>query len=89
MTFTEAKKQIRDLNMTIRRTDYDDYRVNFPNGPESFAYYTNDLADAVQTAARMRQTPAAELALRLYGGSRIAGATLVSLTETPLYPEKQ
>lgn len=44
---------IRDLGLTVRKTD-GEYRVAFrgPNNEET-AYYTNDLKDAVDTARSM------------------------------------
>ena len=33
-----------------------DYRVNFRDGNETTAYYTNDLEDAVKTAVEMART---------------------------------
>jgi hypothetical protein len=54
LTFEDARAKVRKLgNMTIRKGLWDDYRVNFRDGREKTAYYTDDLADAVATARIM------------------------------------
>jgi hypothetical protein len=50
MTLQEAKSIARHLGLTLRQVRSDDYRVNFRDGSETTAYYTNDLEDAVNTA---------------------------------------
>lgn len=45
---------VRCIAMSIRKRD-GEYRVNYRNGSESTAYYTNDRADAYETAKRMRE----------------------------------
>jgi hypothetical protein len=52
MTLAEAKKTLGDKGMVIRKRD-DEYRVNSRGGPESTAYYTDDLTDAVNTGLSM------------------------------------
>src|SRR5262245_18350312 len=49
----EAKSIARHLGLTLRQVRYGDYRVNFRDGNETTAYYTNDLEDAVNTAVEM------------------------------------
>ncbi len=39
--------------MVLRHNEFGEYRVNFQRGPESTAYYTNDLDDAVTTGKDM------------------------------------
>lgn len=52
--FQDYKDKLRTVyRMTLRKTD-GEYRVNFCNGAEATAYYTNDLEDAFATATDMR-----------------------------------
>jgi len=53
-TFKDAQRIIADLGLTLKKTEYDEYRVNFKGGREATAYYTNDLQDAIDTAAAMQ-----------------------------------
>jgi hypothetical protein len=53
MTLQEAKSIARHLGLTLRLLRSGDYRVNFRDGDETTAYYTDDLEDAVNTAAKM------------------------------------
>jgi hypothetical protein len=53
MTLQEAKSIARHLGLTLRQVRSGDYRVNFRDGNEMTAYYTNDLEDAVNTAVEM------------------------------------
>lgn len=54
MTLTQARDALRLRGITLRHTD-GEYRVNFKNGDEATAYYTNDLDDAVATGLAMAQ----------------------------------
>lgn len=57
MTRTEAKAAIREMGMTLSfNSETREYRVNFKDGKEETAYYTEDLHDAVMTASRMAAT---------------------------------
>jgi hypothetical protein len=56
MTLQEAKSIARHLGLTLRQVRSGDHRVNFRNGNETTAYYTNDLEDAVSTAVEMVRT---------------------------------
>jgi hypothetical protein len=47
MTLQEAKSFARHLGLTLRTVRSGDYRVNFRDGNESTAYYTDNLEDAV------------------------------------------
>jgi len=57
MTLKKAKSIARRLGLTLREACSGDYRVNFRDGNESTAYYTENLEDAVNTAAEMAQRP--------------------------------
>ena len=52
-TLQEAKSIARHLGLTLRLLRSGKYRVNFRNGNESTAYYTDDLEDAVNAAVAM------------------------------------
>jgi hypothetical protein len=49
MTLQEAKSIARHLGLTLRKLRSGDYRVNFRDGNETTAYYTDSLEDAVNT----------------------------------------
>ena len=53
MTLQEAKSIARHLGLTLRKVRSGDYRVNFRDGNETSAYYTDNLEDAVNTAVEM------------------------------------
>ena len=53
MTLQEAKSIARHLELTLRKVRSGDYRVNFRDGDEMTAYYTDSLEDAVNTAIEM------------------------------------
>jgi L-ribulose-5-phosphate 3-epimerase UlaE len=53
MTLQEAKSIARHLGLTLRAVRFGNYRVNFRDGNETTAYYTDDLEDAVNTAVEM------------------------------------
>jgi hypothetical protein len=52
MTLQEAKSIARHLGLTLRQVRSGNYRVNFRDGNETTAYYTDNLEDAVNTALR-------------------------------------
>ncbi len=56
MTLQEAKSIARHLGLTLRRVRSGAYRVNFLDGSETTAYYTDNLEDAVNTAVEMART---------------------------------
>ena len=56
MTLQEAKSIARHLRLTLRKVRSGDYRVNFREGNETTAYYTDNLEDAVKTALEMART---------------------------------
>ena len=49
MTLQQAKSIARDLGLTLRTVRSGNYRVNFRDGNEMTAYYTDNLEDAVNT----------------------------------------
>jgi hypothetical protein len=53
MTLQKAKSIARHLGLTLREVCSGDYRVNFRDGTEVTAYYTDNLEDAVNTAVEM------------------------------------
>jgi len=53
MTLPEAKSIARHLGLTLRKVRSGDYRVNFRDGNEMTAYYTDSLENAVNTAVEM------------------------------------
>jgi L-ribulose-5-phosphate 3-epimerase UlaE len=56
MTLQEAKSIARHLGLTLRQVRSGTYRVNFRDGNETTAYYTDNLEDAVKTAVEMART---------------------------------
>ena len=53
MTLPQAKSIARHLRFTLRQLRCGKYRVNFRDGNEGTAYYTDYLEDAVMTAFEM------------------------------------
>ena len=53
MTLQKAKSIARHLGLTLRQLRSGNYRVNFRDGNETTAYYTDKLEDAVNTAVEM------------------------------------
>jgi hypothetical protein len=53
MTLQQAKSIARHLGLTLRHLRSGNYRVNFRDGTETTAYYTDSLEDAVNTAVEM------------------------------------
>jgi hypothetical protein len=49
ITLQEAKSIARHLGLTLRLLRSGNYRVNFRNGNETTAYYTDSLEDAVNS----------------------------------------
>jgi hypothetical protein len=60
MTLQEAKSIARHLGLTLREVRSGDYRVNFRDGNETTAYYTDSLEDAVNAAVEMARKRALE-----------------------------
>ena len=53
MTLRKAKSIARHLRLTLRQVCSGDYRVNFRDGNETTAYYTDSLEDTINTAVGM------------------------------------
>jgi hypothetical protein len=53
MTLQKAKSIARHLGLTLRQLCSGYYRVNFRDGNETTAYYTDNLEDAANTAVEM------------------------------------
>jgi len=53
MTLQKAKSIARHLGLTLRDVCSGNYRVNFRDGNETTAYYTDNLEDAVNTAVEI------------------------------------
>jgi len=53
MTLQKAKSIARHLGLTLRQLCSGNYRVNFRDGNETTAYYTDKLEDAANTAVEM------------------------------------
>ena len=49
----KAKSIARHLGLTLRQLRSGNYRVNFRDGNETTAYYTDNIEDAVNTAVEM------------------------------------
>lgn len=55
MTQKDVISKIRAMGLSVRCID-GEYRVNYPGGAESTAYYTDDASDAVATARVMAKS---------------------------------
>jgi hypothetical protein len=53
MTLQQAKSIARHLGLTLREVRAGDYRVNFRDGNETTAHYTDSLEEAVSAAVEM------------------------------------
>jgi hypothetical protein len=53
ITLQEAKSIARHLGLTLRQLRSGNYRVNFRDGKETTAYYTDNLEDGVNAAVEM------------------------------------
>ena len=67
MTLQEAKSIARHLGLTLRKVRSGDYRVNFRDGNEMKAYYTDNLEDAVNAAVEMAHKRAMSADATKYG----------------------
>ena len=64
MTFAQLKQACSQLGMTITyRAQWNEYRVNFKDGSEATAYYTDEKSDAYETARDMAARRACMLAI--------------------------
>lgn len=55
LTLATAKPAMAALGLTLRKTEYAEYRVNFRHGEEATAAYESTLADAIDTGLAMLQ----------------------------------
>ena len=63
LTLAMVRAELRAVGVSISKTDWDEYRVNFRGGNEATAYYTTGLEDARGTGlAMMRRHMAALVA---------------------------
>jgi hypothetical protein len=53
MMLQQAKSIARHLGLTLRQVRSGAHRVNFRDGNETTAYYTDDLEDAINAAVEM------------------------------------
>ena len=53
MSLKEAQKIAREHGMSIRKTPYKEYRVNFKDKTEAHAVYEASVKDALDTAKAM------------------------------------
>ena len=84
MTLQEAKSIARHLGLTLRRVRSGAYRVNFRDGDETTAYYTDSLEDAVKTAVEMARTRDVVQAVdKSVATERVPGR----IVDTPLNPK--
>jgi hypothetical protein len=75
MTLQEAKSIARHLGLTLRKVRAGDDRVNFRDGNENTAYYTDNLEDAVNTAIEMARKRATTTVLKSPGSRRSGAAS--------------
>lgn len=55
LKFKEVAAELRGLGITLRHTEFEEYRVNLRGGAEDSAYYATDLRDARDTGRVMAQ----------------------------------
>jgi L-ribulose-5-phosphate 3-epimerase UlaE len=72
MTLQQAKSIARHLGFTLRQVRSGAYRVNFRDGNETTAYYTDNLKDAVKTAVEMARRRLADWTFRPVSPNLIA-----------------
>jgi hypothetical protein len=85
MTLQEAKSIARHLGLSLRRVRSGAYRVKFPDGNETAAYYTNNLEEAVNTAVEMARTRSAREAVDETSATRRAPSHLQALSDDELW----
>jgi hypothetical protein len=61
MTLAQLKLAVRALGLTVTKTAHAEYRVNYANGAEETAYYTDSAEDALATAQLMAKHKAKRL----------------------------
>ena len=57
MTLKEAKQILKHHKVSIKRTEWNDYRINILSAypQEATAYYTDDIEDALDTGMKMSE----------------------------------
>jgi hypothetical protein len=53
LTLAQARAALAQLGLVLKKTEWGDYRINWPKAREETAYYTDELDDAVATGKRM------------------------------------
>lgn len=64
LTLADARASLARLGVTLRKTEFGEYRVNFRHGAEVTAVYESDLASAIDSGLAM-QAHRARLAAQL------------------------
>lgn len=67
MTIHDVQVALRAIGISLSRRG-GEFRVNFTNGPERTAYYTNDLGDALETGRAMSREGLKNPVYKKYGG---------------------
>jgi hypothetical protein len=49
MKITDAKKQLKEVGVSLKKNEYDECEVRLSGAPKSQIYFTDDLQDAVDT----------------------------------------
>jgi hypothetical protein len=70
-TFKEVKAETKAVGMSVRKTPDGEFRVNFPNGAESTAYYTADAQDAINTARAMKGVTVFDMRVEIFDGKEL------------------
>ena len=81
----EAKSIARHLGLTLHRVRSGAYRVNFRDGSETTAYYTDDLEEVVNTAVEMARTRGAMESVDQTAATRQAPSRLRALSDDELW----
>ena len=53
ITYSAARVEFARLGVTLRKTEYGEFRVNYRHGTESTAAYESDLPAAIETGLAM------------------------------------
>lgn len=66
LTFATVKHDLDRHDISLRRTQDGELRVNYRNGREATAYYTDDLHDALATGRAMANTALIDAGVHAY-----------------------
>lgn len=55
MKITDARKQLKEVGVTLKKNEYDEFEVRLSGAPKSQIYFTDDLQDAVDTGYAIAQ----------------------------------